>query len=92
MRSQSDFESGNSQAISARAWLYVGALAMGFWLASLADFDPVPALADDLPIASDGSIVAGEEPAAGARPATDRGGLRALNLDSPPRVGTRAAQ
>lgn len=100
MRSESDFSASESQGVSSRAWLYLGALAVGFSLAAMADFDTIES-ESDLPSSPRSPISASEDIdlSSGTRSAsagTDRGVPRAIStvttvtLDATPRVSARA--
>jgi hypothetical protein len=93
MRSESDFSASESQGISTRAWLYVGALLVGFSLASMADFDAIDAAADEPSAPRSTRDVSDEAvPPATTRAAAngpDRSALRSVVLDTGPRVSVR---
>lgn len=92
MRSQSDFSASESHGISSRAWLYAGALAVGFWVASMADFDTVqPAEAGNNPSPAGDAVVATDE---GGRSMVStheaRSTVRTVVIESStPRIGAR---
>lgn len=91
MRSQAEFSASESQGVSTRAWLYLGAVAIGFWLASMADFDASAGSAESS-IASHGEAVASSDEAPNrVAPTTDGlNALRSVTLETTPRIGTRA--
>lgn len=91
MRRQSEFS--DSQGVSSRAWLYAGALAVGFWVASMADFDTVPPTEAGTSASPAGeAVVAADDSSRAVVASTEqRGALRAVTLEAgTPRIGARA--
>lgn len=89
MRSHADFNAQGAQSVSTRAWLYLGALAVGFLLASVADLDAMPAGADAPSLTSGDAVAISEATPRSATAADQRNALRPVAIETTPRVTAR---
>lgn len=95
MRTHTDLHPYGAQAVSTRAWLYLGAVVLGLCLMPLVEPES-PAGSTQAPVAGDRVQQAATAPADGIpktpkSPAPEVGNFRAIVGDTPHLIGARVA-